>query len=440
MKTKLIISILAFGLIAEGMAQRAAIELTFIAINNMSYIQLDSIKVMNRSQGGDTTLYWPDTVLLLDQQVAIPELTKNSEGFTVFPNYPNPVTDQTTIVMYIPDKDKVVITIADILGRQIIRKEKLLDRGNHSFNFTPGAEKIIFLNAYWRGNTASVKILNSSANTIRSASLNYLGSINKLQLKFESTFRGFTYSTGDELLYVCYWDTLQSGMLDTPEESDIYALQFAYNMPCLGDPTVNYGGQVYNTIQIFNQCWLKENLNIGSMIQGTQAMTDNEVIEKYCYFNDVAYCDQYGGLYQYDEMMQYSDTPGIQGICPPGWHIPTDEEIKVLEGAVDNLYGIGDTEWDGWDFRGTDVGYRLKSDNGWWYGGSGSDSHGFTKLPGGLRFTNGNFTHYKNHAYFWSSNKDTDSYSWGRLIYTFNEISRISLNKEYGFSVRCVRD
>ena len=254
MKTKLIISILAFGLIAEGMAQRTAIELTFIAINNMSYIQMDSLKVLNRSQGGDTTLYWPDTVLLLDQQVAIPELTENSEGFTVFPNYPNPVTHQTTIVMYIPDNDKVVITITDILGRQIIRKEKLLDQGSHSFSFTPGAEKITFLNAYWRGNRVCVKILNSSANTIRSASLNYQGSINNIQLKSANTYRGFTYSPGDELLYVCYWDTLQSGMIDTPEESDIYALQFAYNMPCIGDSTVTYSGKVYNTIQIFNQC------------------------------------------------------------------------------------------------------------------------------------------------------------------------------------------
>ncbi len=51
-------------------------------------------------------------------------------------------------------------------------------------------------------------------------------------------------------------------------------------------------------------------------------------------------------LYQWEEMMQYTTQQGAQGICPPGWHLPTDEEWKVLEGAVDSQYGIGDPEWD----------------------------------------------------------------------------------------------
>jgi hypothetical protein len=47
-----------------------------------------------------------------------------------------------------------------------------------------------------------------------------------------------------------------------------------------------------------------------------------------------------------DEMMNYSDTPGVQGICPPGWHIPSAEEWKVLDGSVDSQFGVGDTTWD----------------------------------------------------------------------------------------------
>ncbi|MEA3479507.1 MAG: FISUMP domain-containing protein [Bacteroidota bacterium] len=115
---------------------------------------------------------------------------------------------------------------------------------------------------------------------------------------------------------------------------------------CTGTPTVNYEGQVYNTVQIFNQCWLKENLNVGTMIQGTEEMTNNGIVEKYCYLNFTSYCEMYGGLYQWHEMMGYDTISGSQGICPTGWHIPSDEECKVLEGSTDSQFVIGDTEWD----------------------------------------------------------------------------------------------
>ena len=185
---------------------------------------------------------------------------------------------------------------------------------------------------------------------------------------------------------------------------------------------------------------MTENLNTGIRIDGSNDQTDNTTLEKYCYNNSEDSCDLYGGLYQWDEMMQYTTQQGAQGICPPGWHLPTDDEIKVLEGAVDSQHGIGDPEWDGWDFRGLDIGYRIKSTSGWSYNGNGIDSHGFTLLPAGTRHSNGSFIHSTNHAYIWSSNEHVGNYSWGRLIYTFNESCRNSFNREYGFSVRCIRD
>ncbi len=229
-------------------------------------------------------------------------------------------------------------------------------------------------------------------------------------------------------------------MPDDPEASEVCTFQFATNIPCPGTPTVTYEGQVYNTIQIYSQCWLKENLNVGTIIPGSQEMTDNDTIEKYCYNNNITKCDEWGGLYQWDEMMQYSDTAGIQGICPPDWHIPTDEEIKVLEGAIDSQHGIGDPEWDGWDFRGLDIGYRIKSTSGWIFNGNGIDSHGYTLFPAGARFHNGSFIHSDNHAYIWSSTADEGNYAWGRLIYTFNESCRSSYDRDGGSSVRCIKD
>ena len=76
--------------------------------------------------------------------------------------------------------------------------------------------------------------------------------------------------------------------------------------------------QIYNTVQIGSQCWMAENLNVGTMISGLDAMYNNGVIEKYCYNNDPLNCNIYGGLYQWNEMMHYSTQQGIQGICPAG--------------------------------------------------------------------------------------------------------------------------
>jgi len=111
---------------------------------------------------------------------------------------------------------------------------------------------------------------------------------------------------------------------------------------CAGTPTVVYGNKTYNTVQIGDQCWLKENLDIGTRINGSQNQTDNGTIEKYCYNDSDANCDTYGGLYQWAEAVQYKNgatnttspdsafTGNVQGICPTGWHLPTNDEFTVL--------------------------------------------------------------------------------------------------------------
>src|SRR4030042_3367115 len=86
-------------------------------------------------------------------------------------------------------------------------------------------------------------------------------------------------------------------------------------------------GQVYKVVKIENQWWMQENLNTGILIDNSKDAADNSVIEKYCYNNDNNNCSVYGGLYQWNEMMGYSNSdngnPGItQGICPAGWHLP----------------------------------------------------------------------------------------------------------------------
>ena len=207
---------------------------------------------------------------------------------------------------------------------------------------------------------------------------------------------------------------------------------------CPGIPTIEYGGQVYNTVQIGDQCWLKENLNIGVMIPGGQNMENNEAIEKYCFGNDESSCDIYGGLYQWNEIMQYTTQEETQGICPDGWHIPTDEEWKQLEGEVDSQFDYPDPEWDNYDERGSDVGYHLKSISGWWVE-SGSNQSGFTALPGGIY--EGGFNSELYSAYYWSSTEMYEIPSWVRALDNDSpKSSRIGKDKLNGIAVRCLKD
>ena len=209
-----------------------------------------------------------------------------------------------------------------------------------------------------------------------------------------------------------------------------------------GDPfTDPRNEQTYNTVLIGDQCWMAENLNLGEMIEGTEAMADDGVIEKYCYNDDPANCETFGGLYQWDEMMQYTSSPGVQGICPDGWYIPTDDEWKILEGTVDSQYPVGDPEWDNEYLRGFDVGKNLKSTSGWTNNGNGVDLYEFTALPAGARSVLGFFFLASDYAVFWSSTGSGIN-AWYRILNYANDQSQRSSNyyTSYGFSVRCLKE
>jgi len=203
----------------------------------------------------------------------------------------------------------------------------------------------------------------------------------------------------------------------------------------------NRDGKSYKTVQLGNQCWMAENLNIGVEVAGINNQTDNQVIQKYCYQDVPANCDILGGLYQWNEMMQYSTTPGVTGVCPEGWHIPNDEEWKVLEGAVDTQYDYPNPIWNNSGGRGFDVGLHLKSQYGWANSGNGSDTYGFTAMPTGYRFFNGVFGYQYEESCYWTSNENDMSTSWFRsLNYNYDNASRSYANKQVGYSVRCLQD
>jgi|ERR1035437_280514 uncharacterized protein (TIGR02145 family) len=193
--------------------------------------------------------------------------------------------------------------------------------------------------------------------------------------------------------------------------------------PCPGVPTVKYAGKTYHTVQIGSRCWLKKNLDVGTRINVTVEQTNNGTIEKYCYEDDPANCMTYGGLYQWNEAMQYVTTPGSQGICPKGWHIPTEAEFQTLATTVSN---------DGNALKA--VGQGTES-------GIGTNTSGFSSLLAGYRINCPLFGHLGYVTNFWSSTEDNATYAhYMDLFYNVSSVSVDSLDKEFGFSVRCVKD
>jgi uncharacterized protein (TIGR02145 family) len=213
-------------------------------------------------------------------------------------------------------------------------------------------------------------------------------------------------------------------------------------LPCPGMPTIaDVQGNIYNTVMIGEQCWMKESLRTGTMISGAVNQTDNGILEKHCYNDNALNCLVYGGLYQWDEMMEYNTTSGAKGICPQGWHVPTDNDLKLLESGADSFYGFGHPVWDGAGWRGLDAGKNLKSTNQWLSNGNGTDLYGFRALPAGVRLENGTFNGLGEIIAIWTSSTPDEGKAWNRkLSYDQDLIGRFQSSGTTAMSVRCVRD
>ncbi|MEI7424376.1 MAG: FISUMP domain-containing protein [Prolixibacteraceae bacterium] len=207
--------------------------------------------------------------------------------------------------------------------------------------------------------------------------------------------------------------------------------------------TVDYGGTTYHTLQMGTQCWLKENLNIGAKITTATLQGNNSVVEKYCYDNDEANCTTYGGLYQWAEAVQYQNgatnttlanpalSGNVQGICPTGWHIPTQTEMNTLSTSISTTY-TSET------FKAL-----CEAGNTHWSAANGTNNSGFTALGSG--YTDRIYSDaIKAYFMWWTSTESnaTTSVDANIIVNTMNTftISIMAGTKAKGFSVRCLKD
>jgi len=450
MKKIILLSILAFGLILNTYGQKPTLELTFTAEYNEQHVPLDSILIENLTQGGKTTLYSPDTVLVLDYVTSIDDnSTLAQHEFSLSQNYPNPFNGKTAFDLNLPEADNIEIIIQDIVGRELVQNNYMLCKGGHSFTFYSGSERVYLLTVSGKGGSHTVKLLNTNNTTtaIENCKIIYNSlKKNSDDHKSQNTADDLEFALGDLLRFIGYAKTLEvvrgSDVIDdSPLASTEYKFEISEGIPCPDQPTVLYGNQVYNTVLIGYQCWLKENLNIGTKLYSYTPPANNGVIEKYCANNDN--CSTYGGLYTWNEMMQYN-TLGAQGICPDGWYIPTNEEWKILEGMADSQYGYLNPLWDMEGYRGFDVGKNLKSTFDWNNNaGIGTDLYGFQARSGGALTYDEIlpiFWDIGRLGCFWTSEVGDPNWSFARFFeWDSDQSNRVNAHKEMSYSVRCIR-
>ena len=199
-------------------------------------------------------------------------------------------------------------------------------------------------------------------------------------------------------------------------ESQTISVISAVSFSCDNILTDIRDNQQYPTVKLGTQCWMAKNLNYGTIIASTSMQRDNCVSEKYCFEDNVANCSFYGGLYQWDELMQYDNTAAEQGFCPPAWHIPTNNDWTTLFGFyISN------------GFAGSPLKYTGYS--------------GFNAFLSGTRFNNVNWNFSNFAVMFWTSTMDGPQKAWAHGMNTYNpSVSDYPSSRTHAFNVRCIKD
>jgi uncharacterized protein (TIGR02145 family) len=174
--------------------------------------------------------------------------------------------------------------------------------------------------------------------------------------------------------------------------------------------------KVYPTVQIGSQCWLAANLNFGTIIASTQDQRDNCISEKYCYNDNPVNCTTQGGLYQWDELMLYDNTPADQGFCPPAWHIPTENDWNTLfANYVNNAFAGSPLKYSGYSGFNALLSGARHIDKSW-------DFHGFA-------------------TFLWSSSSYGGYKAWAHGMNDPDpSVSVYPASRSNAFSVRCLHD
>ena len=446
------------------------------------FLQLDRVTVTNLTRGWQETLIWPDTVLILQSQSGIGETDAAAPSFFLSQNTPNPFNGTTDVFLTVAEAGAVKLEIMDINGRVVVPMMDIssIIRANdysprHQFHVTLSTAGTYILTARQNGQSASIKMVNNGGGngdgivkTTHALSPHAL-SPQSIPPQSKSHIRAASanpFSIGDQMEYTGFatisGNACESHTITQAQQgSESFRLQFDETLPaavdgqpCPSTPTLtDIDGNVYNTVQLGSQCWMKENLrttrfaNCNPIALGT----DPSATDKLYYYpnSDEANVETYGLLYNWNAIMNGGSSSatipsGVQGVCPDGWHVPSNAEWNALIGYIGgrSQYLCGG--------ESANVAKALANNSGWNTGNmecavgvnqeTNNATH-FTGLPTG-GFVSSGIANFGKYAMFWSctgNSTDAEAYYLGyNSANVGHPVSGYSVT--YGMGVRCVRD
>lgn len=435
-----------------GRAQNLTLSFSGRHANTGAYVQLSRVEITNQTRGWTDVLTYPDTVATLTDGTGIND--NLGAVFGLLQCTPNPFSGTTYVNLSLPESGAVTLEACDVNGRVVILRSFVsMQPGMHVLRVNLAAAGAYLLTARQSGKVSSVRMVNQRSGGENSMEMVGLRDIPQTKGDIDHPFvygdsmiyKGYTMIPGQELE-----SEVVAQIQNQPETIILYfsATTLFDGQPCPGAATVtDYDNNTYNTVQIGDQCWMKENLRTTHYADGTT------VASRYAPNNDESNVATYGYLYNWPAVMHgsassSSNPSNVQGICPAGWHMPSDAEWTQLTTYVhDNGYQCTDcngsnywshvdciakalaaqTGWPSYSHDACAVGYDLSTNN----------ATGFSALPAG--FYCGAY-YYGQTAYYWTTSQFNSSEAYFRsLDCCVDYVWKGNDYKSQGYSVRCVR-
>ena len=382
---------------------------------------VDSIYVQNLTQGTVLLLGGSDTLHLVSSLgIKIP-----NTGPAKLKIHPNPISDESRIEVYIPSSGNAGLEVLDGKGNKILSIYRQLYRGIHSFSLRGLISGIYYLKLTTSDFICTDKILSLGAHA-ETPSMEYLKGAGcadlKYDLKAQTGLVTMQYNEGERLLFKGYSGDFSRVLTMVPVNSQVVDFEF---VPCS-----DADGNHYAVVTIGTQVWMAENLKTTKYRNGDVIANEtnnsswfNLTQGAYCnYNNDENIVRTYGRLYNW---FAVNDS---RNIAPEGWHIPSDEEWMT------SINYVGGLNFAGGKFKESGTLHWNSPNTG------ATNESGFTALPGG----SAGQVYVDDlgvYGLWWSSSQYSVSDAWFNCMgYDYANISRGNADKNYGFSIRCVKD